>query len=60
MTTTDILPFPAPAGATVHDITIKPAAIGWIARCSCGWCAAGLDKRRMEAMAGSHDLDEVG
>ena len=44
---------------TVHEVTIRRAALGWMAECTCGWCAGGIDKRMIEAMAGSHDLDEA-
>ena len=57
-----VIPFPTmPAkssGVTVHDVRIGRAVLGWAAVCSCGWCAAGFDKRRLEEMAAGHDLNE--
>ena len=54
-----VIPFPAKWPETaVHAIKIERAVLGFTARCSCGWRASGLDKRRLEAMAGSHDLDD--
>lgn len=52
-------PFPSKPGVecTVHTVTLRRALIGWMAECTCGWCAAGIDKRMLEAMAGSHDID---
>lgn len=48
-----------PVEVTVHEITIGRAPIGWQAACTCGWSAAGIDRRRIEALAGSHDLDDA-
>jgi hypothetical protein len=54
-----VIPFPAKhPGFVCHEVTFRRLIIGFDATCTCGWTAAGLDKRRLEAMAGSHDLDD--